>query len=365
MSRVRLGDVAVERKESNKAASTSDLPVVALEHLDPEQILLTRWEDNAETTFTKVFREGDILFGRRRAYQKKAAVAPFDGICSGDITVISADPETILPELLPFVIQNDIFFDYAVGHSAGSLSPRVKWEHLQNFEFNLPALDRQKTLADTLWAMVETKQAYLDLLRKTDDLVKSQFIEMFGDPISNSKAWKKEPLMVNASLINGRAYKQEELLESGKYPVLRVGNFFSNRDWYYSNLELEEDKYCDNGDLLYAWSASFGPRIWDGGKVIYHYHIWKVLIDNAYNKQFLCKLLDYVTETLMKDTHGIAMMHLTKVGMEQTEFVVPPIKLQDKFATFVAQADKSKFALQQTLDALNKTYKKIIAENLG
>ena len=77
-------------------------------------------------------------------------------------------------------------------------------------------------------------------------------------------------------IINGKAYKQEELLSQGKYPVLRVGNFFSNSNWYYSDLELEDDKYCNNGDLLYAWSASFGPKIWDGGKAIYHYHIWKI-----------------------------------------------------------------------------------------
>ena len=97
----------------------------------------------------------------------------------------------------------------------------------------------------------------------------SRFIELFGDPVLNQHGWRKVALEVNATLLNGRAYKQDELLDSGKYPVLRVGNFFSNRGWYYSDLELDDDKYCDNGDLLYAWSASFGPQIWNGGKVIY------------------------------------------------------------------------------------------------
>ena len=162
----------------------------------------------------------------------------------------------------------------------------------------------------------------------------SRFIELFGDPVLNQHGWRKVALEVNATLLNGRAYKQDELLDSGKYPVLRVGNFFSNRGWHYSDLELD-DKYCDNGDLLYAWSASFGPQIWNGGKVIYHYHIWKVLVGEAYNKQFLCKLLEYATESLMGDTHGIAMMHLTKSGMEKTEFIVPPIERQEQFAAFV------------------------------
>lgn len=171
----------------------------------------------------------------------------------------------------------------------------------------------------------------------------SRFIEMFGDPVLNPFEWQKTTLETNATLLNGRAYSQDELLDSGKYPVLRVGNFFSNRGWYYSDLELEEDKYCDNGDLLYAWSASFGPQIWHGGKVIYHYHIWKVLVGNAYNKLFLCKLLEYTTESLMGETHGIAMLHLTKSGMEKTEFIVPPLALQEQFAAFVAQTDKSKY----------------------
>lgn len=154
-------------------------------------------------------------------------------------------------------------------------------------------------------------------LAKLDELVKSRFIELFGDPVLNQHGWQKAALEANATLLNGRAYKQDELLDSGKYPVLRVGNFFSNRGWYYSDLELDDDKYCDNGDLLYAWSASFGPQIWNGGKVIYHYHIWKILVGEAYNKQFLCKLLEYATESLMGDTHGIALA--VKQSLEKLE----------------------------------------------
>ena len=119
MSKVLLGDVARERRETCKG-SKDGYPVVGLEHLIPEEITLSAWDEEKENTFTKLFRKGDVLFGRRRAYLKKAAVAPFDGICSGDITVIEAIPEKILPELLPFIIQNDALFDFAVGKSAGS-----------------------------------------------------------------------------------------------------------------------------------------------------------------------------------------------------------------------------------------------------
>ena len=198
-----------------------------------------------------------------------------------------------------------------------------------------------------------------------DNLIKARFVEMFGDPILNPRQWSKSVLEKNAKLLNGRVYNQDELLDTGKYPVLRVGNFFSNRGWYYSDLELDDDKYCDNGDLLYAWSASFGPKIWNGGKVIYHYHIWKVLVGPAYNKQFLCILLEFLTASLMSDTHGIAMMHLTKSGMEKTEFIVPPIELQNQFANFVYQIDKSKFAVQKALDEAQLLFDSLMQKYFG
>ena len=179
MSKVKLGDVAVEHKETWKGGK-DEYPIVGLEHLVPEEVTLTAWSEIRDNTFTKMFHKGNVLFGRRRAYLKKAAVAPFDGICSGDITVIEAIPDRILPELLPFIIQNDDLFDFAVGKSAGSLSPRVKWEHLKNYEFELPDMDKQRELAELLWAMDATKKSYQKLITATDELVKSQFIGPAG-----------------------------------------------------------------------------------------------------------------------------------------------------------------------------------------
>ena len=133
-------------------------------------------------------------------------------------------------------------------------------------------------------------------------------------------------------LINGRAYKQDELLTEGKYPVLRVGNFFSDKEFYYSDLELEEDKYCDNGDLLFAWSASFGPKIWDGGKVIYHYHIWKMELSSRVQKQYLYYYLYHLSERIKSEGHGGIMIHTTKAEMEEREFFLPAIVEQQEKA---------------------------------
>ena len=174
MARVKLGDVAREYKATIK--NNAGLPIVGLEHLIPGEITLEQWDTDTSNTFTKGFKKGHMLFGRRRAYLKKAALAPFDGICSGDITVIEAIPGKMNPDLLPFIIQNDLLFDYAVGQSAGSLSPRVKWENLKEYEFELPELEKQYGLVELLKAAHRAKKAYQKQISATDELVKSQFI---------------------------------------------------------------------------------------------------------------------------------------------------------------------------------------------
>ena len=143
------------------------------------------------------------------------------------------------------------------------------------------------------------------------------------------------------TFLNGRAYKQEELLSQGKYPVLRVGNFFTNTNWYYSDLELDKDKYAVEGDLLYAWSASFGPRFWNGEKVIYHYHIWKVVISSIIDKLFLYDYLEMDARKLYNQIQGGTMAHITKGDMEQRYILVPPMEEQRKIAEILGMWDEA------------------------
>lgn len=171
---MKLEEFARESRATHKG-DKSGVPIVGLEHLIPQEIKFSGYDVDTENTFTKTFKKGQILFGRRRAYLKKAAIADFDGICSGDITVIEAIPGKVDPLLLPFIIQNDKFFDYAVSRSAGGLSPRVKWEHLKDYEFDLPPIEEQRILADKLWAAYRLKESYKKLLTATQEMVKSAF----------------------------------------------------------------------------------------------------------------------------------------------------------------------------------------------
>ncbi len=153
--------------------------------------------------------------------------------------------------------------------------------------------------------------------------------------------WEAMRLSDVCTLINGRAYKQNELLSKGKYKILRVGNFFTNDSWYFSDMELDPNKYAYKGDLLYAWSASFGPRFWTGDKVIYHYHIWKICNLKGINQQYLYFFLDYDASLLQRDTQGGTMHHITKENMEKRFIPVPPLAEQRKIAEVLGVWDEA------------------------
>lgn len=378
MSKVKLGDVAIEHKETCKG-SKDGYPIVGLEHLVSEEVTLTAWDEGSDNTFTKMFRKGNVLFGRRRAYLKKAAVAPFDGICSGDITVIEAIPNRILPELLPFIIQNDELFDFAVGKSAGSLSPRVKWEHLKNYEFELPDMDKQRELAELLWAMDATKKSYQKLIAATDELVKSQFIEMFGEPLSNEKGW---PLKRIGDLFS--------LISRGKQPsyvdhsLIRVIN---QACVYWDRFNLENVKYHDSQsgkktlpikkDCILINSTGTGtlgrcnvfPELTDGHTYVVDSHVTVLSGSSDVNAYFFKCFLhreDVQKKIYAECVNGSTnQIELSKEKLSDVLLIVPPINLQEQFAAFVRQSDKSKFELEQALSELTATYKRIIAENLG
>jgi type I restriction enzyme S subunit len=162
---VKFGEVVRLARETCRDPAAEGIDrYIGLEHLEPGDLRVRSWGDVSDgTTFTSRVRPGQVLFGKRRAYQRKVAVADFDAVCSGDIYVLeSANPDVLLPELLPFLCQTDAFFEHAVGTSAGSLSPRTNWSSLADYEFALPPLAAQTRLREGLAAW----QAVLDALRK-------------------------------------------------------------------------------------------------------------------------------------------------------------------------------------------------------
>lgn len=372
MATVKLGDIAIEAKSSNKGDKTG-IRIVGLEHLTPSNVTLSSWSEDTENTFTKEFSKGDVLFGRRRAYLKKAAVAPFDGICSGDITVIRAVEDKVDPDLLPFIIQNDFLFDFAVGKSAGSLSPRVKWTHLKEFTIDLPSMPEQSKLAEILWSIIETKNAYEDFINKTDELVKSQFIEMF-------KECNREKLGDYILQIRGVSYKPKDLsegLKEGFVTLLRANNIANNvlnfEDvQFVSEGRVSDDQIIREGDILIC--ASSGSLE----------HVGKAALcmpDMEYTFGAFCKLIrpigklypEYIAGYMRTDAYrntisdlaqGSNINNLRNEHINDLMIPIPSDEQQRDFIDFQRQSDKSKFALQEAIKDLDALSKKIIAENL-
>lgn len=355
MSKVLLGDVAVEHKETCKG-SKDGYPIVGLEHLIPEEITLTAWDEGSENTFSKMFRKGNVLFGRRRAYLKKAAVAPFDGICSGDITVIEAKPDRILPELLPFIIQNDDLFDFAVGKSAGSLSPRVKWEHLKNYEFELPDMEKQKELAELLWAMDNTKKSYQKLIAATDELVKSQFMELFGDPVTNTQGREVRPFKDFMLDIRYGTSQPPTFNELGEFKFIRATNIKAGRITENGMLRISADEAAKiekcrlNGNeiIIVRSGANTGDTcvVTDEYRDQYAgYDIIVTLNLEIANPVFFNELMNthYMQAIIKPLTVRAAQPHINSEQVQNLPMLVVPLQEQEQFATFVRQSDKSQF----------------------
>ena len=374
MSKVLLGDVAAERRETCKG-SKDGYPTVGLEHLTPEEITLTSWNGSSGNTFTKMFHKGDVLFGRRRAYLKKAAVAPFDGICSGDITVITAKPDYLLPELLPFIIQNDALFDFAVERSAGSLSPRVKWEHLKNYEFSLPDMEKQHELSELLWAMDATKKTYQQLIAATDELVKSQFIEMTG-PYSqyNIKAGTVMYGMRNGLSPSRSGEHHAKILTLS---AVTQGAFDENawKDGYFTDCPPNDKRICatdfyicrGNGNKTLVGAGVYSPKdhfdlVFPDTVIATRINEQKIRLPYLYMAWKMQAVRNQIEENA-KTTNGTYKINQSVIA--NVELIVPPLPVQDDFVAFVHQSDKSKFELEQALSELTATYKRIISEQLG
>lgn len=353
MSKIKLGDVANERKEVCKG-DKSKYPIVGLEHLAPEEIMLNTWDNGTENTFTKMFYKGDVLFGRRRAYLKKAAVAPFSGICSGDITVIEAKPEKIFPKLLPFIIQNDNLFNFAIEKSAGSLSPRVKWEHLKNYEFELPAMEKQKELAEILWAMNDTIESYKKLISATDELVKSQFIEMFD---VGGKYPLRELAEIAVIIAGGDKPKDNSDVKTDEYcfPVYANGVEDEGLQCYVKDYRVDREAVTISARGTIGATFLRQPFFTPVVRLITV--IPKGQIDATY--------LKYAINLVGVSGNGSSQQQLTVPNVSKVKIPMPKIEQQKKYTAFVKQSDKSKFELKQALDKLIAVYKRILKENLG
>ncbi len=220
----------------------------------------------------------------------------------------------------------------------------------------IPSLSEQNRIVgilDTFTASIDNLKEQIAQRRKQYEYYRDELLDLEG-----KEGVRHIVLKDVCDVINGRAYSQPELLSKGKYRVLRVGNFFSNDSWYYSDLELEDKYYCNKGDLLYAWSASFGPHIWEEEKVIYHYHIWKMSCKEGLYTKYMYYWLqsEDMKKQAFSNLHGATMAHLTKVLMESLKVPVPPLSEQQRIVSILDTFEASIQNLEAQLSQREKQY---------
>ena len=378
MAKVRLDDVAVEARETWNQ-DRKDVPVVGLEHLEPDEIWLRQWNMNPdENTFTKGFKKGQLLFGRRRAYQKKMSLAPCDGICSGDITVIAARPEKIVPELLPFYLRTDAFFDFAMRGSGGSLSPRVKWSHISDYEFDLPPMDEQKKLAELLWAANDLKESYKKAITATDEMLKAKFIAEFGrqnDSRGGTEVRSKWPIVGfedACEIITDGEHVTPKRVDTSDIFLLSCRNIQDHR------LSIDDVDYIDENeyqriskriipqqdDVLISCSGSIGRccLVPSGIKC----QLVRSVALLRFKPQILPAFAEYaicgsdIQSQIAQSATRTSQANLFQGRIKALTIPLPPLSLQREFVAIADKAESAKANLKKSIAAIDQVMKGLI-----
>lgn len=377
---VKFGDVV----QLSKARCADPLAegverFVGLEHLEPGDLRIRSWGNVADgVTFTSVFKPGQVLFGKRRAYQRKVAMADFSGVCSGDIYVLeSKDAAVLLPELLPFVCQTDAFFEHAVGTSAGSLSPRTNWTSLADFEFVLPAIDDQTRLIELLTASLNAVHAAEMIRIRVGELRKSFIADHLGKKSNGTgfdtpwgqipAHWRYVPVSdVTVSSAYGPRFSSTLYVDTGNAITIRTTDFCGSDEINLVSAPaarldqgmVEEHKLLD-GDFLLSRSGEYAGktrvfRCSGNGPFIPAAFLIRYRLSQS---ELRPKYLHYLCSSpigqsvLSSLVQGSAQPNIAGSAFSALKIPVPPIEEQDRVIALVDDLSKADHAAAERLSS--------------
>ena len=374
MSRVKLKDVVMRVKDKVDKDNTKLEFYVGGEHIDGNEICVTRKGIIQGSTigpaFHMAFKAGDVLLMSRNPHLRKASMVDFDGICS-DVSYIcrTKDEGVLLQSYLPFLLQSDDFWRFAEENKKGGLPFFLNWSDFERYEFELPSIEKQRELSDLLWSMQRTKQAYQELLVKTDELVKSQFIEMFGNPITNNMQWPTQPLKkvapehtpqipsidkywwLNLDMIESYSGIVIEKVYAERSEIGSSTSTFDDTMVLYSKLRPYLNKVVVPEDFGYATTELVGLKP----------------DSSVLNKYFLFNLLrgdDFVSYA-NGISGGAQMPRMPVKALREFECILPPMELQEQFVALSEQTDKSKFELKQNIENINTLMKSLMRQDFN
>ena len=384
MAKVKFGNVVKEYKGKIDQKNNPYEFYVAGDHMDTDDLTIRRRgrfaTDDVGPAFIREFKKGQVLYGSRRTYLRKIAVADFDGVTANTTFVLETKDESILRQrLLPFIMYTESFTEWSIKKSKGSTNPYVLFKDLADYEFELPDIGKQDELVELLWSMIDTRDAYKKLIVSIDELVKSQFIERFGDPITNPKGW---PVMQLQDIVSDDCSISYGIVKPGDdvpdgVPVFRPVDIVGKKP---EITELKRtskaisDQYkrtlLTGRELLLTVRANIGDTCIIGdefkgcnvGRGIVPIRVKEDLMSLEFLK---CQMdFDTMHDYIQSLSKGITLIQLNMEDLRKIAFIVPPVDLQKEYLSIVRQSDKSKFELRKALAELTAMYKRIIQENL-
>lgn len=330
---------------------------VGLEHLDTESIHIKRWGSPSDVEGTKLlFYKGDLIFGKRRAYQRKAAIAEFDGICSAHAFVLRPNPRIIEPDLFPFFIHSDAFMNRAIDISVGGLSPTINWSDLKAQKFLLPPKDQQKKLAELLWAGNNVTEKYQKLKLNINDIINATGKSLIG------KANKNTTLGTIIQLRKGK--KPSVFLEKDeKYlPYLSTDFLRVDAETGYVNPLIEKNiLICEKGNILILWDGSNAGEIFKSKKGVVSSTMAVVIIkDKSYLEDFLYYMLHFNSEKIRSGNTGSAIPHVSQDILYALNIPVVSELQQQIWIKKLSELFETKLAVERMINASSQLQVQLI-----
>ena len=349
---VKFGNIVRDVKINVDRSNNPYKHYVAGDHMDSEDLTIHRHGDFATDdvgpAFTRIFRPGQILYGSRRTYLKKIAVADFSGICANTTFVLESKDETVfLTRLLPFIMLSESFTRWSIAHSKGSTNPYVLFSDLADYEFDLPPIDEQRILADKLWAAYRLNESYKKLLTATQEMVKSQFIEMFND----------SPLVRLEDHIETQSggtpnTKKSEYYDGGTIPWLSSGEvnqgYISSTEKYITEEGLENSaaKWVPKNSVVIAmYGATAGKVGFITIPLTTNQAVCALLPNDAFNPLYLYYAVSSQKNWMIAQCRGAAQPNISQGIIRSMEIPMPSLSEQMQFVNIIKQADKSELML--------------------
>ena len=363
ISSYKFDDIAYNITAKRTPCESDMEHYIGLEHLETGNLYVSNYGSKVPIKGDKlIMKTGDILLGKRNAYLRRAAIAPHDGLFSAHGMILRPKIDVIDEDFFPFFIASDYFFDEIIRISVGGLSPTINWKDLKELQFNLPSLEEQKALANKLWAAYSLKESYKRLIKATDEMVKSQFIEMFGQVSEES------PCLNDIAHVYDGTHKTPTYTNSG-IPFISVENI---SDVYGSKKYISKDDYDlykhkpEYGDIFMTRIGSIGKcAVYESHDPLAYYVSLALIKPNKdiVHPKFLKYYIESTDGTLELKKRSLLKAFPMKINLGEIgkiKVIVPAKDKQLEFVKVAEQADKSKFELRKSIEAIDTVIKSLI-----